>query len=95
MDKEAQVMKWLNLINEFPIDYIANKIVEELGYRKLPEGKPPTIGKHGIANVLFYIFDGSLSVAEYNYLMADYEMVIEAQRDADIAFYEGLERVIE
>ena len=81
------------------------KILEELDYHKFPQGKPPLLSNEEIGKqidgLLWDIADGTFygikegttiecKVSEfYENWMAKQRNNIQAQREADIAFYEG------
>jgi len=54
----------------------------ELGYRKLPQEKPPLLKERGILRLLGY---GLATTKE----LEDWQAVAQAQREVDIKHYEG------
>ena len=64
--------------NEDAVKHIL-KVIEELGYRKLPEGEPPLLS------------DEEIDLAIKSDVTVDiYQKVAQAQRDSDIKYYGGI-----
>jgi len=90
MDKEAreQIKAGVigatdtNMTVDEAVEYIVGEL-EELGYRKLPEGQPPLLNDDEIEKA----WDSVNPIPELGFIMRA-EAIAQAQREADIKHYE-------
>ena len=87
---EVNIPKWQQCVTkrlrEELIDWMASRILhnlEELGYRKLPQDRPPLLSDEAMDKA--YIIPDKTQTWPYHLRNS----IAEAQREADIKFYEG------